>query len=192
MKKTMLVMLAVVATVVGVQAQETLFKADSGSGPKVFVAPLLELSKQNNLAGISAGLGAGVMAGNFYAGVYYLDNNETGANPGSYDQRFRHGGLWAGYILNPDKLIHYQAGLKLGYGALINYLNTDNISSYRGNLLVANPNIGAEANITSFMKFGLNAGYRFTSAVGIESTDYLDVKDYQGVTVEAVIKIGNF
>lgn len=189
MKKLTIMVIAVMFSAITLKAQETLYKSDEK--PKIFVAPIIELSKQSDLAGISGGLGFGLMISDFYLGGYYLDNVGNKASIGTYDQRFVHGGLWAGYILNPDKLVHYQAGLKLGYGSLINEYNyTDNISTYSGNLFILNPNAGAEINITSFLRFGVNAGYRFTTPVGVDAENMFDVKDVQGMTFEAVLKIG--
>lgn len=206
MKRITILVIALTVAAITLKAQGSCCQQDSsgmlkndktlckgGVTPKFFIAPVLELSKQADLAGISGGAGLGFIFSDFFAGAYYLENMSSEGTDEGYNQSFRHGGLLAGYLLNPEKLIHFQGGLKIGYGSLVkNYPVTDNISSYSGNLFIVNPNIGAEINITPYMRFGINGGYRIVEPVGINAENIFDVKDYQGLAFEAVLKIGSF
>jgi hypothetical protein len=174
-------------------AQETVF--NSSNSPPIHLSPLVEISQIDDLAGISIGAGTAIFWGDFYTGLYFLNHSNKNPSPGNYDLHFQHGGLWAGYLLNPHQLLHFQAGLKMGYGSITKdyIIVSNNIDRYSSNIFIANPTIGAALNLTKFMKLGVNAGYRFTTGISVfETENFIDIKDYRGMTFEVTLGIGNF
>jgi hypothetical protein len=178
--------------------QETVFKADDNL--RIHLVPLLEVSRIDKLPSISAGVASAMTVGKFYTGLYYLGHQRDEVVSGKYDLRFQHAGLWSGYFSNPQKLLHFHGGLKLGYGTIVkdyivasNNIDQFSIDRYISDLFIVNPTVGTELNLTKSIKLGFNAGYRLVTEVNvIETHSYTDIKDYEGLNLEATVRIGCF
>ncbi len=85
--------------------------------------------------------------------------------------RFGHGGIWLGFILNPQKAVNFGANVKLGWGS---YSITD--KKYPGeeykwenyaidNVFVFSPEIDVNLNLLKWMRLSIGVGYRLVSGV---------------------------
>lgn len=111
------------------------------------------------------------------------------------------GGLKVEYILNSDEMLHLTAGALLA-GGTVSYSRRNWFSDYdshdwdrdredygNGALVVIEPEIGAEANITRWFRVAASASYRWASGV-----DYggLTSSDLSGPSVGLMLKFGRF
>lgn len=104
-----------------------------------------------------------------------------------YENYFEYGGVWAGYVFSPNKVIHPVFDIKAGWGNLaIENLNTgitNNFSTY-----IIKPSFEIEMNINKFMKIGLDVHYRHVGEVEIEKFTY----DFSGTGLGFSFKFGWF
>ena len=119
--------------------------------------------------------GRGLATMPLYSGTFYVDSLSANVN---IDRRlvFGHGGLFVGFILSPDKPIHFGFNTKFGMGGvgLVEdfYSNNGNHNDYYYNdnsvyahpVYVITPQIDVEMNIAYWFKFKLSAGYQFVSS----------------------------
>jgi hypothetical protein len=79
--------------------------------------------------------------------------------------RFEHGGLWVGYIHNPNKLFHWGANVQLGGGKIALYDRDlefhDFEEHHRDRIGVITPEFDVELNLARWFKINMGLGYRF-------------------------------
>ena len=88
---------------------------------------------------------------------------------GTESFRLRHNGLSLAYAPNSNKLLHPRFGVYAGGGRL--EIEGDG----RDRVFGVTPSIGAELNIASWFRLGLEGGYRFITDVdarGLDSADF--------------------
>lgn len=139
------------------------------------------------LAYSSGGGGAFLFNYKFFLGIYSHDlltshsrediyplahNPSTNPLAPSYVHnriRFNHGGLWFGYIHNPQKLLHWGGSLKAGLGSIslfdrdIDFRDFDD--HHRDWVGTVIPEINIEVNVARWFKINAGIGYRLVYAI---------------------------
>ena len=108
----------------------------------------------------------------------------------SYD--FTYAGLELGYIFNPDELLHFSLWMLAGGGALVLRDTEENGNTrqhFTDGVLVLEPAIYLQMNITSYCHLGLGAGYRIASDVELPD---MENSDLQGLTGKLSLEFGVF
>jgi len=151
-----------------------------------FGGPVVKFTSVNNeFAVMVGGYGGWLINHSFMigGGGYGLTNNIT---PGLEAKRiygddtritFGYGGLVLEYIGNSNKLVHYSISTLIGgggimYGKKMNGYNWDERVNYA--VFVAEANLAAELNVTTFFRINAGIGYRFvsdTEIVGLKNSD---------------------
>jgi hypothetical protein len=138
-----------------------------------FAGLLLEGSMIDEKFAVSTG-GAGTMLLNqmFYFGGYGLGNRSEMTLPDQLGNQqlmnvhFGHGGLLFGYILKPNKLIHFVASSKFGWGSIrVSDNNGSNEPILHDNVFCFTPQIEAEINISYCFRLNTSVGYRLVEGV---------------------------
>lgn len=162
-----------------------------------FGGPILEWSQINGDLTFAVGGGGAVMLNNLFIGGYGIGvTNHPRKNIQNENLYFHfgHGGFWVGYELNPKKLVHLTISSKFGWGnaslSRRQFQNTDAYNFlYEDRVFVWTPEIGAEANITNFLKVGFTGGYRLVSGFDLEG---YSPKDLDSLTGALTFKFGWF
>ena len=106
---------------------------------------------------------------------------------------FAYGGVWLEYIFLPDRLVHGSIGTLLGGGGVsyTRILRTDRQEREVENdvVLIAEPVIAAELNISPFLRMAVGAGYRYVGNVDLTG---LRREDLSGFTGSVMLKFGRF
>lgn len=195
------------------QAQENsemkyIFSGDKKIKISGFIGPIMEFSAIQDEFAFFMGGGGGLMFNQkFYFGGYGeglatihkpKDWDDENHEDEDYDERkisFGHGGFWLGYILHPQKPIHFGISSKIGWGSINNVesYNSDNDwdsdwdnnwdskdDYYLDHVFVAIPQIEVEFNFTKWFKANVGIGYRIVAGIDKKINDELvyDKKDY--------------
>jgi hypothetical protein len=116
--------------------------------------------------------------------------------------RIGYGGLHIGYVIEPNEVLHITTGVLIGggwagYTRTLTYRNhNDNWDNYDNNFtyessgfFIFEPSVGAELNVTGFLRLELNASYRIVSLIDLPVTKNSDIGGYSG---NIVFKFGKF
>lgn len=173
--KKILFSLCLVLGFQALQAQEeTLISDLSFTG--AFGGPIMEFSQINNQLTVDVGGGGAIVLNNFFLGGYGMGTSfpEYDYNNEFYNIKFKHGGLWMGYVQKPYKLLHFYSSFKIGWGKT--KLLLDKETEYSDSILSLIPEIGIELNVTKFMHISFTGGYRIVSGVnnlaGLTNEDF--------------------
>lgn len=163
----------------------------------IFGGPLFELSSVHNNLGFSTGLGGGILLNQtLYFGGYGMRlapviGTDVELNSINYDNleiAFRHRGIWLGYIHNYNKLLHFGASTKIGWGNI--NLNDPNLPNpYEDHVMVLTPQVEAEVNIMKWFKVNVGLGYRIVT--GLNET-VLNTKDFNSPQLTIGLYLGWF
>ncbi|MBU2651489.1 MAG: hypothetical protein KKA81_11185 [Bacteroidetes bacterium] len=89
-----------------------------------------------------------------------------------YRMLMGHGGFWTGYVFSSHHVFHIMTGAKLGWGsvALTNdyHNNNKNTDAVYDRIFVMIPEVGAELNLTKWMKINATVGYRVVTGLNKE------------------------
>ncbi len=189
--------------------QETLL----GSGTVAFGgygAPVLKFSSIRGEPGILLGGMGAFMIGHQFAigaGGFGLVNNVPAAKVAQdayspYEDLFVNFGYGGGileYTWAPSKLVHFTVGTLIGAGG-VDYRydiyeddwdnNHDTPNVRTETVFVIEPSIGAELNITEWMRANLGVSYRHVN--GLDVIKGLENKDLSGVSGMLTFKFGKF
>jgi len=105
------------------------------------------------------------------------------------DLNMGYGGMWLGYKLHPNEVVHPQLDLKLGWGGMSAEDSQSGELFATTDIFIFNPNIGIEANITQVFRVYVNAGYRAVS--GADFT-FAESSDFSGVVANFGFIFGGF
>ncbi len=104
--------------------------------------------------------------------------------------RMGYGGLCLGFIINPQKIIHITTSLLIGGGGALytraylqaepDYWNKHRFTYESSPFMIIEPGIGAELNITKFMRFEVGASYRMISFLDLPKTAEGDISGLSG------------
>jgi hypothetical protein len=112
---------------------------------------------------------------------------------------FGYGGLWAGYIHEPNKLVHLKASLKIAGGALSITDSFEDLYDelYDDVVFVAIPEVGVQLNVLPWMRIGLDAGFRHVGSVDdtrnqIDNSYVFSASDFSGLHTTLSFMFGGF
>ncbi|MCO5250076.1 MAG: hypothetical protein M9949_01495 [Candidatus Kapabacteria bacterium] len=190
--------------------QETLFGGDSVTWGG-FGAPEFKLSEVNGEFALYLGGRGGVIINNSFiiglAGYGVVTSHElenyhiSGYADSSAYLRVGYGGLYLGYTINPHKVVHITTGLIIGGGGALytrayahheddyESRNKQKFTYESSPFMVIEPSIGAELNITKFMRFEVGASYKIISYVELPVTKNSDISGLSGYIT---FKFGKF
>ncbi len=172
--------------------EETLFDDLEIIG--AFGGPLIDIGKINGEVGASVGGGGALVLNNIFIGGYGVGTDfpeyeiTAGEDKGFYNIRFRHGGLWLGYVPMQHKVVHFYGSAKIGWGK--GRLRTDNDTRFSDRVFVMTPELGVDINVTSFLKISLTGGYRWVN--GVTQLPGLDNADFSSPIGGITFRIGGF
>lgn len=176
MKKITLSLLIALCTFIAGQAQNeptTLF----GKGNKVrvsgFGGPSVGLSMLDGTLTMTLGGGGGVMLNNFFIGGYGSTTTTPNVKRTVRGENLRlkltHGGIWTGYDIMTNKVVHLTTSLKIGWGYLRLYRDNSTFlfpdyeedrSAISELVGTVTPELGVEINMTHFFKLAITGGYQ--------------------------------
>ena len=189
MKNTTLLIALVFVTTIGLaQEQEyrTLFSSNNNqTHVSGFGTVTLDFGQaENEFAFYMGGEGAVLLNRSFYLGfygkglttlpTYYYNEYSPILNTNISRTKsavFGHGGLMIGYIIHPEKPLHFGISSKFGAGAMglideYNYNNPPNQNGEylsTGPLFIITPQIDLEMNITNWFKFRVAASAQYVA-----------------------------
>ena len=143
-----------------------------------FGAMMLEFSSIEGNASISNGGGGAALFNNsFFAGGYGLNlasKTKKYVSGSAMEVNFTHGGLYAGYMVFPHKMVHFGLSSRLGWGIL--RFNPENayissLSPSTDHVFVWTPQAEAELNVAHWFK--VNAGIGYRSVYGMNNAYYI-------------------
>jgi hypothetical protein len=115
------------------------------------------------------------------------------ASDADHQLTFGYGGFWLEYIVAPSRLVHGSVGALVGGGGLtykrFRRAENHNDETATDSVLVVEPTVSAEVNLTTFTRLSLFVGYRAVSDVDLAG---LSAADVRGVTAGAILKFGMF
>lgn len=144
------------------------------------------------------GIEAGVMLNDaFLVGIYGMgtSGNFTFQNYNGFNHiMYGEGGLLAGYVANPDQMLHFGGTIKLGYLSLI--AHEDEIRVFddfeptaEDDGVVYHPEIFSEINVARFLKVRVGLGYSFYV---FDEETVLCNKDLDSWNMNVGLIFGNF
>ncbi|HEU4555710.1 MAG TPA: hypothetical protein VFS25_22885 [Chitinophaga sp.] len=165
-----------------------------------------KLTPVNGKLGVLTGLQGGVLLNHklmLGAGGYGLTNSIKAPKLNVPDEQNQYIQMWytglmAEYIFNSDKLIHWSAGALLGGGGVGRderhhgwHDDDDDHHGWYGSsgFFVAEPFVGVEVNITSYLRLNVGGSYRFIHG---SNTPGLTDSDLSGGAFHVGIKAGKF
>jgi len=160
-----------------------------------FAGPVLNVSMiAGDVAFINGGGVCALFNDKFYFGVSNMElNNSVESGSEHYKDMnisFNSHSLWTGYIFNSRNPIHVNAGLQLGKGEIS--LSGDELTIFdtSDNVLVVNPIVELELNITKFLRLGVGANYRYIT--GLDDLKGYDSMDFSSPGAFMSLKFGWF
>jgi hypothetical protein len=156
-----------------------------------YIAPVIKLSRLNHeLAVLAGGHGGLIFNRSFVIGLgAYGLVNEIEVNTQSHQLvDFGYAGLLLGYVNRSHKIIHVSVHSLIGGGGL-RYRTCFYDDWYDDMLLVFEPSVDVEVNVTKHFRIGLGGSYRF--AHGVEF-DGLVNDDINGPSGALTFKCGVF
>lgn len=164
-------------------------------------APVIKFTEINGQFGLLFGGRGGWIINHSIAlgiGGYGLVNNINWDNTlFDYVPRLMmgYGGFEIEVIINSDDLVHFTFHALLGSGA-VNYWDEDYLNKVHWDhwetadvFFVAEPAFNVDMNITSFLRVGVGASYRFISGVEIVGLTNEDIAGFNG---NLIFKFGSF
>jgi len=99
------------------------------------------------------------------------------------------GGIKLGWIINSDNLTHLVIHSVIGWGTA-SYKPTNGDATNVSNLMIIEPGVDYEINISPTFRLALRGTYRIIS--GLDSTPGLSNSDVSGLSLGMVFKFGGF
>lgn len=139
--------------------------------------------------------GYGKVTTSTYYGTYMYEDDLNGEQITVNDRKMRvaygFGGALLGVIIHPADAMHVLVGTVIGGGTANEFIVNENGSHgttfQSPGFFMLEPRCAVELNLTRFLRFELNAGYRYISAAHFES---LSSRDLSGVTLGMGFKLG--
>lgn len=179
----------------------TLFQGNGKLSMGGFAGPLLHFTSANDKGVVLAGAsGAVLLNRRFFVGGYGLtmlteNNMMTAPNGEDYELDFSHGGLWLGYVFFPESPVHFAVSSLVGFGETSLDRTPYDVGMgspyYEDQFFVISPQAELELSLTSFMRFGVGAGFRVVSGAEIPET-VLDNGTLSGPFASFSLKFGSF
>lgn len=186
------VLILLLAGVVGHAQTETL-TGKSGAGG--FGGPIMEWSELTAITGLGMGGGGALVIGEFFLGGFGIGagHGRRTIDGRPYEISFGAGGVWLGYTLLSQKLVHPWLDLRAGWGgADVQPQNGDgNAPEWNSQMTFLQPGIGVEVNIARWFRLAATFGYRATfGARGLPAG--LGPDNFSSMTGGLVFRFGGF
>lgn len=191
MKKIYTILFSLLVWQVSAQ-QETLFEDLNVIGG--FGGPILEIGSIHGEVGADVGGGGAIILDRLFIGGYGMGTDfaefriPDGENAGLYNIRFKHGGLWFGYVWRQEKLLHLYSSAKIGWGK--SQLREGKDTAFSDRNFVLTPELGIELNLTDFFKVAITGGYRWVN--GVTNLPNLDNNDFSSAIGVLTFRFGGF
>ena len=175
---------------VAVYGQETLFGDVDENDLGGFGSPFIEIGSINGEVGGYVGGGGALVMRGFFLGGYGIGTTfpEIRIDEVRYDIRLKHSGIWLGYAINQDKLLHPYTSMRIGWGKA--QLLRSKEADFSDRIFALTPELGLEVNAFHFLKVAFTGAYRWVNGAdrlpGLESSDF---SSFMGVIT---FRIGGF
>ncbi|TNE57420.1 MAG: hypothetical protein EP344_11220 [Bacteroidetes bacterium] len=190
-KMLIFVLLLSGTTLMAQQEQQTLLGNSRVRGG--FVSPMFTWSHAHGKTGYGAGGGLGVVFDEFFVGFFGM--GETFDRPTIGTQQLAHGygGLWLGYNIPSNKLVHLYASMKIAGGS-VGTTDFEHDWDFDPDLndatFVVIPEGGLELNIARWMRMSGTVGYRFVN--GFEGYGNYGKRDLNAPVFNLTLRLGWF
>jgi hypothetical protein len=200
MKKALMLVMVLALVLPGrAGAQKTLLGEGLQSGG--YGGPGLRIGTLNGDLAVQAGGQGGWVIGKTFviggAGYGFATDHELIVNTTTYAMDFGYGGLLLEYLHKSDEVFHGYLALIIGGGG-VSLRDTSQPSGSDDvdddNVLVLEPALNVEINLTKTMRIGLGAGYRVVSGLKATwETDYgLTAADLSGPFASLTFRFGKY
>jgi hypothetical protein len=210
--KKFAVLIVLIISSINIYAQENAETLFGGEDIKIggYGGPEVKFTGINNEFGILVGGRGGILINSTFtiglAGYGLVTSHlvedyklpvTRGTDSSAY-LRMGYGGLHFGFNVEPNKVLHINAGVLIGAGGAtyttafndMDNNNSGNFKSYNNStFFIAEPQIGAELNLLKFMRMELSASYRFISGIQLPKTENKDLSGFSG---NLIFKFGKF
>lgn len=176
----------------GLMAQhESLFGRAQVVG--AFGAPIVEMGWNNKL-NTAVGGGGGLVINSVFIGAYGMGSVdfEQLLETGEVEKLdLGHGGLWLGFTISPQSLLHLYGSARIGWGA-VNISFDDPFLRYQeiDKVFVATPEVGLEMNIARWLRVVGTVGYRYVD--GVNPNRGYSTQDFSGAIGSIAVRVGWF
>lgn len=190
MKKLVVFLFTVCLSVPLLAQEETLIGNGFDSGG--FGGPVIKVTGLNgSMAAVTGARGGWIVNHQFIigGGVYGSQTNVQANDTLNFDLDYV--GLELEYVHNPNKLIHWNAYMLIGWGD-INFehrIESIDLDLNKENFFVLEPAVNGEMNVTNFFRLGTGLSYRYI--VGVDRLSLND-GDLRGLTFQLMFKFGKF
>ncbi len=170
-----------------------------------FSGGMMEFSRvKGNSLLTAGGGGAALFNKRFFVGGFgqrTLNPATVRANNQAYNLHFTTGGLWAGYLSKPGRLLTFQVDTRLGWTrtGVSNTTSSANERFYVYSGFMATPTAGVQINVAPFARINLSGGYRFATNVDVpfsnmpgSSPERLGNADFNGAVGSISVIFGSF
>lgn len=122
---------------------------------------------------LSGGGGAALLNKTYYIGGFGMSGvmNAIARTDAPLSIDINYGGFWLGYIYSKDMLIHPTGSIKMGWGNAT--LKNSNLSD---NIFALMPQIGAEINVTKWVKVELGFSYQLINGINLIDIDASELR----------------
>lgn len=192
-----------------ISQEETLFGSDIESG--WYGGPFLKTGPVNGSLGLFVGgEGGWIINHQFVLGAkgYILTNPVDIDGLQNIDVGFGCGGIFCGYVVASDDLLHFGIENLVGLGGVYNdvkdYAQYHPPMEYTGDAcLVVEPGINLLLNVTKNFRLGAGVTYRYVNGIAydpgapyrmLNGSDYENISDadVSGMTAQLIFKFGEF
>ncbi len=195
MKSLLFIFIVLLLPYIAKSQQETLVTSTIESG--AYGGPLIKFGGINGEPGVFiGGQGAWIINHQFAIGGkgYALINEVEAENLQNVKLEFGLGGVLLEYIIQSDKLLHFNVHTMIGAGgvryAVINYrIPSGSIDYSEDGVFIMEPGADLVLNINNFFRVGAGLTYRIVSGVDYEN---LSNNDLSGLSAHIVLKFGVF
>lgn len=161
-----------------------------------FAGPTISVGKVNNQLAVWWGAkGAFFLNKQFFFGGYGIglgnrvEKKIMGVVVEDRTTFIGHGGLWMGYVLFPEKKIHFNSSLQLGWGGVsLHESETGKMMAYN-EIFTLVPQLELTIQMPRWIKFSSSIGYSWVSKTHQPN---LEAKDYRTPIGSFSILIGDF
>ena len=136
------------------------------------------------------GAGLGLSIADFFVGAYGMGTLDLENWFSDVEKlEFAHAGLWLGYQLNGNKMVHPYFASKIGWGAInFQLAHSSDLSRMADGIFVIVPEAGVELNINRWFKLAASMSYRIVSDV----EKHFANRDFTGLDFGLTLRFGKF
>ncbi|MCF8237576.1 MAG: hypothetical protein K9I85_05430 [Saprospiraceae bacterium] len=138
------------------------------------------------------GAGGGIMVGSFFLGGFIETSySSIQLNEADYSTKMDCIGIWSGYSLNTQKMIHPYISLKGGYSTMTNQERGHSDNRYLDHVFILHPEAGVEFNISRVFRVVFTVGY-WQALYTDDEPLHLRDKDFGGPSGCLTLRLGGF